>query len=264
MRDLRAAVWQYEPVAGDVRANLKALEHAMEEACCGPLDLFVAPECFATGWHPESAGLATPADGPLVKKLAQVAAQFHKWFVTSLLTTRDGRRHNTLMVFDPDGHVVGTQDKIHLWDKERQTLAPGTQPQAIPTPLANLGGLVCYDVEFPEVSRSLAIQGAEVLVVPSAFYSRQSWDIMTRARALENGVFLVASNQVGGQGQIPHNGQSRIVDPYGTVIAETRGSDNGIAIATLDASLIEKARAWAPFLRDRKLGYQNHPPLPKA
>jgi predicted amidohydrolase len=253
VRDLTAAVWQTEPQPGRVEDNLRSLAHAAEDAAGRHADLLVAPEMCLTGWHPDATSLAVAPDGRLVGRLADLAADHGIWLALSLLTTEDGAYHNTFTLLSPKGRVAGRQRKIHLWAAEQQTVTPGTTPRPIDTDWGRAGGVVCYDVEFPEVCRALALDGAEVFLVPSAFYSPTGWDLSTRTRALENGCYLVAANQVGGPGPTPHNGMSRIVDPYGNVTAHVEGA-TGLAVAELQADQIQAARDYAPFLHDLRLG----------
>ncbi|MBI2077899.1 MAG: carbon-nitrogen hydrolase family protein [Euryarchaeota archaeon] len=251
MRKLRLAVWQMEPRPGDVEANLAKLDRALAAPAAKETDVFVAPEMFATGWL--GLGGRDPAPLRLAERVGDRAREFGVHIATSLPVRRGRRDYNTFHLWDGNGDLVGTQDKIHLWDAEARRLTPGKAPRPLHTRFGWVGGLVCYDVEFPEVTRRLAVDGAELFLVPSAFYSRQSWDLVTRTRALENGCFLAAANQIGGDPKHPHNGQSRIVDPYGTVLAEVRGPRGGLAVAGLDPERAKGARAWAPFLRDRRL-----------
>lgn len=250
MRRLRVGVYECEPRPGAVDWNLARFKAALARAPLRDAELVVAPEMFATGWT-GPASVADPARLRLEGRFSQLARERGVGIVTSLGTRRGGRDFNTLHVWDLDGRLLGTQDKMHLWDQERRRRSPGTSAAPIRTRWGRMAGMVCYDVEFPELARRLALEGAELFVVPSAFYSPTSWDIMTRARALENGCFLAAANQRGVDATLPHNGQSRIVGPRGEVLAEVRRGGRS-AVAELDPSAIASARKWAPFLRDRR------------
>lgn len=254
MHAIRAAAWQYQPTRGQPGRNLAALERVLNDPACRDIDLLVAPELFLTGGG-DDARIAFSLDDAFLKVIGRLCQEHGIWFAASVLLRRAGRLHNTFVLWSPEGKVVGEQDKIHLWDHEKDHVTPGDKPHPIQTAIGAVGGMVCYDVEFPEVARALAVGGAELFLVPSAFYAPSSWEIMTRARALENGCFLVAANQVGGDAANLHNGQSRIVDPFGTTIAEVHEPRNGLAVADLDPGLIGKARIWAPLLRDRRLGF---------
>lgn len=258
MRSLTVGVYQCAPRPGAVDHNLARFEAALRRAPLSEADLVVAPEMFATGW---SGAPRDPLKG-LAARFEAIAHEHSIALATSLATFRRGREFNTFHLWDDGGRLLGTQDKVHLWADEARRRSPGLSVRPIRTRWGLVGGLVCYDVEFPELARSLAVEGAELFLVPSAFYSSRSWDIMTRARALENGCFLAAANQIGVNPKNPHNGGSRIVDPFGRVAARVAGGSRA-ASTRLDPTLVHEARAWAPFLRDRRLDFDGERP-PRA
>jgi predicted amidohydrolase len=254
MRNLRVAAWQIDSARTDVEGNLRRLAQILTDREVARCDLLVAPEMFLTGFQAGKQHEAQAEDGPVFQKISTIVADAGVSFATSILVERGRNRFNTLYLWDDEGTLIGKQDKIHLWADESKRATPGEATRPLLTEWGPVGGMVCYDVEFPEVGRTLALEGAELFVVPSAFYSPTGWDIATRARALENGCYLVAANQVGGDPKHPHNGMSRIVDPFGTVVAEVASGREGVITAELDGNLIVKARQAAPFLRDRRLG----------
>jgi predicted amidohydrolase len=266
VRAFRVAAWQMESTPGDVAANLERLERILAAERRRGTHLLVAPEMFLTGFGPAASQHAMATDDRRLDEVAAAARRHRVGLGASILTRRGRSNFNTFHVWGRDGRLLGTQDKIHLWADEARRTRPGTRPLVIPTPWAALGGMVCYDVEFPEVSRSLALDGAELLLAPSAFYSRTGWDISTRARALENGCYLAAANQIGGDPKNPHNGMTRIVDPFGNVVAEVSGSREGVVRVDLEPETVRAARKYAPFLRDRRLGVarpRHRPPKPE-
>lgn len=254
MKDVTVAAWQAEPAAGDVEANLKAVRRAAGEAADADADVLVVPEMFLTGWHPDTTRLAVAPDGDLVGRVGDVAQEAGLWLATSLLTRRGDRYHNTFTLWNDQGRVAGTQDKVHLWAGEARTVTPGESVAPIETPWGRVGGVVCYDVEFPEVCRRLALDGCEMFLVPSAFYSATGWDLSTRTRALENGCYVAAANQVGGRPENPHNGMSRLIDPYGDIVESMGRDGGGLLVARFEGQKVEQARAYAPFLRDLRMG----------
>lgn len=243
-----------QPKRGDVEANLCRFQETLRDPIASECDLLVAPEMFLTGFMPAAQRLATRDGGALLKRVSSLVKESGVALATSVLTERGHRQYNTFYLWDGDGTLLGRQDKIHLWAEEAGRATPGDATAPIKTGWGNVGGMVCYDVEFPEVSRALAVAGAEILLCPSAFYSPIGWDVSTRARALENGCYLIAANQVGGDPSHPHNGMTRIVDPFAKVVAEIPPGKEGVIAATLDPDVLANARAAAPFLRDRRLG----------
>jgi predicted amidohydrolase len=177
----------------------------------------------------------------------------------------DARRYNTSCLVDPSGSIIARYRKIHLFDvalpgqvavQESATRLAGDEPVVVRTAFATLGCSICYDLRFPELYRRLAADGAEVLLVPSAFTAPTGaahWEVLCRARAVENQCFLLAANQTGTS---PHGhrdyGNSMIVDPWGAVLARL-GDDEGVAVAELDGALLARVRRELPALEHRKL-----------
>src|SRR5688500_8289011 len=166
MEPIRVGVWQFEPVAGDPGANLQALGAALDSRDAQDLDVLVAPEMFLTGWEPEVFADKANADPGLVTKVGHHAKRAKLSIASSVLTSEGGRLHNTFHFWDANGTVVGAGHKIHLWGREAERLTPGATPTLVDTTLGRFGGVICYDVEFPEVTRDLALRGAEVFLVP--------------------------------------------------------------------------------------------------
>jgi predicted amidohydrolase len=175
------------------------------------------------------------------------------------------RIYNTSVLLAPDGHVLATYRKIHLFDidlpglehlKESRGVAPGGAVVVADAAVAPIGLSICYDVRFPELYREEARQGARVLAVPSAFTERTGkahWETLLRARAIENLAFVFAPAQVGvhGRGRSSH-GHSMIVDPWGTILAQV-GDGEGVAVAELDFDLQDRLRRDLPALTHRRL-----------
>jgi deaminated glutathione amidase len=193
------------------------------------------------------------------------------------------RLHNTSCLFDPDGSLAAVYRKAHLFDvdlagtavRESATIAPGNQLCAAtlhrdggarePEPAGGwphdgapvLGLSICYDLRFPEVYRILALQGATIMAVPAAFTAATGpshWELLLRARAVENEVFVIAAGQVGAlpPGMPACHGHSMIVDPWGTVLAERSDPTPGVVVADLDPGEQRRIRAQLPVLANRR------------
>ena len=204
--------------------------------------------------------------GPLTDQLADRARR-HGIFLHagSIYESRPGEPllRNTTVVLDPDGDLIARYSKIHMFDvdldgvasyRESDTNAPGDEIVVVEIDGISVGLTICYDLRFPELFRILALRGAEVIVLPAAFTlttGKDHWEILIRARAIENGVFLIAPNQVG---QFPPAhwtyGRSLIVDPWGTVLATAPDAETVIT-ADLDRSLQRKVRRQVPSLANR-------------
>ena len=177
----------------------------------------------------------------------------------------DGKIANRGFLFAPDGERICTYDKIHMFDvdldngeswRESSAYEPGKDARIAELPLATFGFAICYDVRFPALFRTEAVAGAQVLTVPAAF-TRQTgeahWEILLRARAIENGAFLIAAAQGGTHEDGRETfGHSMIVDPWGKVLAVAGGSGEEIIYADIDPSAVPAARAKIPNLQNAR------------
>ena len=225
-------------------------------------DLVVLPELWLPGYfafdaYPE---LAEPLHGDTVMAAREWARQLgcHLHMGSVLERTDDGRLHNTAVLIDPDGGILHTYRKMHVFgyqSREAELLSPGETTGTAATALGRIGTTTCYDLRFPELYRTLVDEGAETIVVCSAWPAarRHHWRLFTATRAVEEQVVLIACNAVGEQaGGVRLGGHSRIVDPWGEVLVEA-GDDEGITFCDVDTSVIQSARTEFPVLADRRL-----------
>jgi N-carbamoylputrescine amidase len=219
--------------------------------------------------------LAEPIPGPTCQCLGPLAASLGKVIVASLFEKRSaGVFHNTAVVFDADGKIAGLYRKMHIPDDpnyyEKYYFTPGdTGFRAFATRYGKVGVLVCWDQWFPEGARLTAIQGAQVLVYPTAIgwhpcekaefgpAQHQAWETIQRAHAIANGVYVAAVNRTGhegaAEGGLEFWGASFVSDPFGTVLARGAHEREEIVLARCDLSRIEEVRRNWPFLRDRRI-----------
>lgn len=250
---LAAAALQLAATFGDVEANRRLLADAVE-SLDGDVDLVVTPELFTTGYDLDGleavgARLAEPLDGPTVALAARLAASRGCTLVVGLLERGEGGAlHDTVSIVQPDGSTVGYR-KAHLYPPERDHFTAGDALVTVPSPAGRLGPLVCFEHAFPEAATVLALDGAQVLTIPSAVPDgyEHLLPVRTRARAQDNQVFVVACN-LAGEGFC---GRSLIVDPRGDVLAEA-GAGPAVLRATLDLDAIEEERRREPALRLRR------------
>jgi len=177
----------------------------------------------------------------------------------------DGKIANRGFLFAPDGQRICTYDKIHMFDvdldngeswRESSAYEPGTNARVATLPLASFGFAICYDVRFPSLFRTEAVAGAEVLTVPAAF-TRQTgeahWEVLLRARAIENGAFVIAAAQAGvHEDERETFGHSIIIDPWGKVLAIAGGAGAEIIYAEIDPSAVAAARGKIPNLKNAR------------
>lgn len=254
---------------GDKQQNLARLEALAERAVARGARLVVAPEVFLwRGPQAEEPAAAEAVPGPATDRLAALARRLGIHLVAGSLLERspDGRPWNTSLLFGPDGAQLAAYRKIHLFDvdiagqvsvRESDTRAPGDEPVLARTALGGIGMTICYDLRFPELYRRLALAGAHILVVPAAFTfptGAAHWEVLLRARAIENQCWVVAANQHGiGMGGVANYGNSMVVDPWGTVVARTGSDRDDVVCAEVDPALLARVRAQLPALRHVRL-----------
>lgn len=268
-----AAIQMVSAIARE--ANLARAHALLREAAAGGAELAVLPEyfCMMGARDTDKLGLReTAGTGTVQGFLADAAREFGLWIVGGTLpleTADESHVFNSSLVYSPDGEQVARYDKIHLffYDNgrerydERRVIAPGTEPVCFDLPSRDghrwrIGMSVCYDLRFPELYRALARQGAELLLVPSAFTRTTGsahWEVLLRARAIENLCWVVAPAQGGTHENGRQTwGQSMVVNPWGEVAAQ-QAVDEGVVSFELDARQIERARTQLPALSHRVL-----------
>ncbi len=252
----------------DSAANLAQAESLVRSAAERGAELVVLPEVFAwRGPRDEEHLHGETLSGTTVRWLRGLARELHIHLVAGSIlerAPRGGRAFNTSLVIGPQGRILASYRKIHLFDvdiegavsvRESDTRRPGRAPVVARTPLATLGLSVCYDLRFPELYRQLAFRGATVLLVPAAFTAftgRAHWETLLRARAIENQCFVVAPNQTGVGPTGACWGHSAIIDPWGTTLSEL-GDEPGVAVATLDPAELARVRRSLPALTHVRL-----------
>jgi nitrilase len=258
----------------DVQQNLSAASRLVADACAAGAEFVSLPEYFCQMGHADADRLAIgeeSGDGPIQRFLSELAARHGIWLLggTVPLRTADGQRvRNASCLFGPDGQLTARYDKIHLFSfrtereayDEATVLEPGAVPVRTVAAGVQVGLSVCYDLRFPELYRALTFTAGapplDLICVPSAFThatGAKHWELLLRARAVENQCYVMAS----AQGGVHENGRrtwghSMIVDPWGEILACV-GEGEGVAVATLDPDRIAVVRAQLPALAHRVL-----------
>jgi predicted amidohydrolase len=247
--------------------NLTAAERLIREAVAAGAELVALPELWSChGLEKVYRENAEPIPGPTTDFLGGLARELDVWVLGgSIFEGEPGaqRLFNTSTFFDPSGKLVAVYRKIHLFDVEApdreyletRLIAPGDEIVTAKAGATMLGLSVCYDLRFPELYRLLALKGAEILAVPAAFTlqtGKDHWELLLRARAVENQAFVVAPAQWGqkADGRWTY-GRSMVVDPWGTVLATCPDRD-GCALATLDLDYLDRFRTDFPNLANRR------------
>jgi predicted amidohydrolase len=252
----------------DKAANLETAERLVAQAAASGADLVVVPEKWNAIGNAQELHAAAESleDGESVEAMAEWSRRHGITLVGGSITERrEGREKlsNTSLVFDPEGQIVATYRKIHLFDvevggvvyRESEAEEPGEEPVVVPVEDWRLGLSVCYDIRFPELYRILALEGAELVTVPAHFTTptgKDHWHVLLRARAIENQLYVAAAAQVGETlpGK-PAYGRSLIADPWGTVLAQAPDEETVIA-ADLDRGRLLDIRAKLPSLKNRQ------------
>ncbi|HEY6645285.1 carbon-nitrogen hydrolase family protein [Povalibacter sp.] len=257
----------------DVAANLVGARTLLEQARSAGAVFAVLPENFAIMGRKETDKVEAAeafGEGPIQAFLAHTARELHMWILGGTVPIRvpeqPGKVAAASLLFDDEGRCVARYDKIHLFDvdipgrderyRESATIAAGQSPTVVPTPIGHVGLAVCYDVRFPELFRVMQSQGAEVLTLPSAFTAptgKAHWEVLLRARAVENLSYVLAAAQGGlhANGRETY-GDSMIVDPWGHVLARVGAPGPGLAIAEIDHTVLQELRGRFPALNHRR------------
>ncbi len=265
---MRVAVCQLNS-RDDRAANLDVAHDLLARAAADGADLAMLPEYVdylgAASGEPEPEG----QDGSFAKFFAEAAAEFRMWVHAGSFHEAgpdEGHTYNTSLVFDRTGRLAAGYRKIHLYDveipgrvssRESARVAPGADLVALDVEGVRVGLSICYDLRFPELYRRLAVEhGAQVLVVPAAFMAhtgRDHWEVLLRARAIENQCYVVAAGQIG-----DHHpgrtcfGRSMVIDPWGTVLAQAPDVV-GLTVAEVDPGRVASIREQLPSLANRRL-----------
>ncbi|MDQ2069956.1 carbon-nitrogen hydrolase family protein [Natronospira bacteriovora] len=253
-----------------VSANLIEAERLLEEARAAGACLAVLPENFAMLGQTDEERLQeaeSDGDGPLQTWLADRARRLDMWIVggTIPLAAGAGRVSGACLVYDDTGERRARFDKMHLFDvtlpdgreryRESDSTRPGDEVVVIDSPVGRLGLAVCYDLRFPELFRAMTDQGAEVFAVPSAFTvqtGRAHWELLLRARAVENLAYVAAGAQGGFHVSGRETwGHSMIVEPWGSVVAE-RKQGAGVVTAPISLERLRTLRESFPVLEHRR------------
>lgn len=254
----------------DLPANLAAARERVTEAKERGAQLVCLPENFAFMRREGSAfPCAQGLDGEIVDTLRELATGHEIWLLGGTFPESipgDDRVYNTSVLIGPDGTIAGVYRKMHLFDvdldggggrfRESDSFAPGSEIVVGKTPFGGVGMSVCYDLRFPELYREMATRGADFIAVPSAFTphtGRDHWEVLLRARAIENQAFVLAPAQCGQHSADRASyGRSLVIDPWGLVIAQA-GDRPEVLVCECDLDALGRVRGAIPALRNRRL-----------
>ena len=259
---MRVTMYQCPPLPLDVSANLSRLKDRATEAAAQGADILICPEMFLTGYNVGAQAARTLAqlrDGPAAQEIAGIA-QASGIAILYGYPERSAQEHiyNAVQLIDANGRSLCNYRKTHLYgdlDKSMFAVADEDFP-IVDFKGWKLGFLICYDVEFPENTRRLALAGAELILVPTANMAPYDFvaEVTVRARAFENQCYLVYANYCGSEGDIHYCGLSSICAPDGKQIG-LAGQEEALVVATLDKQEMEASRAINTYFTDRRPGF---------
>ncbi|MDD2310283.1 MAG: carbon-nitrogen family hydrolase [Desulfuromonadaceae bacterium] len=252
--DIKAAAIQFNVKQGDVDANLAYIREALYRVAGEGVDLVVLPEMWSSGFAYRNLNELALRSAGIVDELLLLSRELKLVIVGSMPEPNGDKVFNTVYVID-NGKLAGIYRKIHLFSLlgEDRAFSGGDSWLLAETSIGKVGVIICYDLRFPELSRRLAIEGAQVLCVPAQWPKprQEHWRTLLRARAIENQLFVVACNTCGTVGKLDFFGMSMIIDPKGELLAEA-GESEGEIIAPLDMQEMNDWRAQIPCFIDRK------------
>ncbi|NKM99538.1 carbon-nitrogen hydrolase family protein [Rhizobium leguminosarum] len=252
----------------DPARNAAAMARLVREAAGQGATYVQTPEMTGMLQRDRTAARAVLADEAhdiIVKTGSDLARELgiHMHVGSTAIALADGKIANRGFLFGPDGKILNRYDKIHMFDvdldngeswRESAAYTAGSEAPVLSLPFAEMGFAICYDVRFPALFRAQAVAGAEVMTVPAAFTKQTGeahWEILLRARAIENGVFVIAAAQAGRHEDGRETfGHSMIIDPWGTVLASAGATGEAVIVAEIDPSAVKAAHDKIPNLRN--------------
>ncbi len=265
MQEITVAVVQMHPQLGKVEDNLIAMGKFVDRICSEQkTDLIVFPELATTGYELglRFTDVAERVPGHQVNLLAQRAADYSTHIVFGLVTKEkvESVIYNAAIVVGPDGELLGEYRKLHLPGEERLAFRPGYRIRPVETTFGQIGVILGWDLAFPETTRSLALDGADILCVcanwgHSPAHDRatyvQEWRTYVQARALENATYIVASNRIGEEYSYQFFGDSMVVGPRGEIHAAIDEEIEAYAVTTVDLDAVRETREESQLIQCR-------------
>ena len=254
MKMIRAAIIQFDIRGGEVERNLGIAKRRISTLAKQDVRLVLLPEMWSTGFANERLKELSETTPRVLEDLSGVAKKLHLTIIGSLPEKRKDGVYNTAYVVDRDGSIAGIYRKVHLFSPtaEDRYFKPGRKAVVCQTSLGHIGLMICYDLRFPELCRSLALGGAKMVAVMAEWPAERvaHWKVLLKARAIENQLFIVGANRCGQDGDLVYAGHSRIISPYGDVLAKA-GKRPATLSAAVDLSLVERVRRQIPCLQER-------------
>jgi predicted amidohydrolase len=257
-KKLKVALIQMDCALQDKKTNLEKANESLDQID-GRADVVCFPELFTTGYNLDLIGedffqLAESIPGPTTEIMGQQARKYNLAVVGTIVekdNKRKGVIYNSTFFLDAQGQLVGKYRKSHLYPTEHRYFRSGNRMPVFDLGGFNAGAAICFDHAFPQIFSILALEGAEVVFIPSVIPKGYEYllELRTRARAQDNQIFTVAVNRVGQEGEVTYCGLSHVANPRGEVIAKASSTEEETLVAELDLGLILEERMQEPNLR---------------
>ena len=254
---MKIAIVQMNIHFGEPKQNFTAVEKYIEEAINSNVDVIVLPEMWNTGYALDQLNHLADENGVKTKMLLTTLAKKYKINIVggSVATKKSDGYYNTMYVANREGKIIADYDKAHLFKlmDEHKFMNPGQSKNLFELDGTVCGGIICYDLRFPEWTREHTLNGAKVIFVPAEWPEVRidHWQILLQARAIENQCFLVAVNRVGSDPNNQFNGHSMVVAPWGEVLLHNHTKE-GIFYVNLELKEVESVRQTIPVYEDRR------------
>lgn len=251
----KAGLVQFDVKNGQVEHNLKTALGYLEELALKKSSLAVLPEMFSCSFDNENLREHSKATEKIIEKLALFAKDSRMAIVGTLPEQENDQIYNTMVFIDVDGKVKGRYRKLHLFRLTNEHLyyTEGDKIVTIDSSFGRIGLMTCYDLRFPELARALFLKGAQMILVSAQWPEsrKRHWEILIKARCVENQLFMVCSNRTGKSDGLEFPGMSMVVDPLGNILADA-GKKDGVTLADMDMDLVKKTRTKIPCYTDRR------------
>ena len=265
---LKLSALQLNSVTGNKQTNLEKVNNLVTQNIAPDTDVLILPEVWTIGWECEeftkSADYLEPKS-PVFRLLSSIAKKYNIWIIggSFIRKAENGLLYNSCPIFNRQGELIGVYDKNHLYSycgcREGSFITPGESGLIVDIEGIKTGITICYDIRFPEIFREYRKQGAHLFINAAAWGSEKPipWEMLTKARAIENQAYMVALTQCGNIDLKHANiGHSRIIDYLGNTISEIKDQKEGFMSAIIDFSEMEKYRKQCTILNDLKNNYE--------
>lgn len=254
---MKIACIQTDIAFGQPDVNFSKIENDIKEAAAQKADVIVLPEMWNTGYALDKLASLSDKNGDRTKQFLTDISKEHAVNIVggSVATKRDGKFFNTMYVADRNGNIISQYDKAHLFKlmDEHVYMSAGQRGNVFQLDGITCGGVICYDLRFPEWIRAHALNGAKVIFVPAQWPTKRTdhWQLLLQARAIENQCFIIGTNRVGSDPNNEFGGYSMVIAPWGELLISGQ-TNEGIYYTEIDLKEIDRVRKTIPVFHDRR------------